>query len=92
MLKSAMRKYCEEVSKWNSSNIHRTDAVWGKNAFRPVIKSLYYALKTYRNIELEKRLMRRVRGFKWRMLFMSDEAVEYEAHELAHELKTYLES
>ena len=92
MLKSAMRNYCEKVLSLNSSNIHEGDAMWGKSLFRPAINALYYALKTYSNFDLEKRLMRRVKCFKWRMLFMSDDAVEYEARELARELEEYLES
>ena len=92
MLKSAMRNYCDKVLKMNSSKLHEGDEMWGKSGFRLAINSLYYALKTYSNFDLEKRLMRRVKCFKWRMLFMSDEAVEYEAHELARELEEYLKS
>lgn len=87
MLRRAMRRYCDKVFRMENSS-----KLYGKSNYKNAINCLYRAMKTYSCFELEKRLMRRVKFFKWRMLFMSENAAVDEAYELACELEKYLES
>lgn len=91
MLKKAMEVHAYKLKRLDSS-ILRADHHWGKSSFKPLVNSLYYALEAYKcDGDVIKKLIQRVKCFRRRMFFMSDEAVEKEAHALASELEAFLE-
>lgn len=88
IMEVTLKRSADNLLSYNSFSVSKD---WGKGCFRPIINSLYYALKAY-NCEGVKCLFKRVRSFKKRMFFMSASAVEEEAHALAAELYAFLES